>query len=340
MHTGAPLIAALIVMMVSLAGSIFARGRLGEWMNKYLTYLATFSGGVFLVIAYFLAEEAVHEGGWIVGLGSVLLGAAIMEGVRFLFPNKHHHHGPHDHTHSPIDGRQVLLSDALHNIGDGILLVGAFAADFYVGVAATVGVVLHETVQEISEYFVLRGVGYTNGQALARNFVVSAAILIGLVFATYLSSIPFVLSILSGIAAGGFLSVVLHDLIPHAIASVRTNGGLYVHVLVALLGAFAMLGVQALVPHESEEEHLSAEAVVIETQAASPQVIDVASESALETNERPVETSLVEEQVVSQETNPVETAPAEESSSGEMPSADGTAPDGTNPNSDKPIDPQ
>ncbi len=290
MQTGAPLLAALIVMSVSLIGVVFARGALGAWINRYLTYLATFSGGVFLVIAYFLAEEAVHEGGWIVGVSSVILGAAIMEGIRFVFPNEHHHHGTHDeHGHSSIDGRQVLLSDAMHNIGDGILLVGAFAADLYVGIAATVGVVLHETVQEISEYFVLRGAGYSNTEALVRNVAVSSSILLGLLFATYLASIPMFLSILSGIAAGGFLSVVLHDLVPHAIASIRSGGGAYVHGFVAVLGVSLMMGVQSIIPHEHEEAAPDEIATMVET-SATIQVEPAQNEFIAEEN-TPVETT-------------------------------------------------
>jgi len=264
MHTGAALIAALAVMAVSLAGVIFTSARFGAWMRRYLTYLATASAGVFLLIAYHLAEEAVHEGGWIVGVGSVLLGAALMEGIHWLLPTKHHHHGHSpDHAHSPIDGRGVLISDALHNVGDGILLVGAFASNIYVGIAATVGVLLHEAVQEISEYFVLREAGYSNREALSRNFTVSATILIGIFAATYLSSFELILALLSGIAAGGFLSVVFHDLLPHAFHSVRTNGGAYVHVAALLFGAGAMFGLQSAFPHEEPEES-PVDAVVME----------------------------------------------------------------------------
>jgi zinc and cadmium transporter len=214
------LAAAFTVMLVSLIGVVFAVGRVGSWVQRYLTYLATLSAGVFLLIAYHLAEEAVHEGGWIVGVGSIILGAAIMEGIHYFFPLEHHHHEHEEsHAHTRVDGRKVLAADALHNVGDGILLVGAFASDVYVGIAATVGVLLHEMVQEISEYFVLREAGYSHAGALTRNFLVASTILIGFVFATFLSSGP-ILAILSGLAAGGFLSVVLHDLLPHAYHSV------------------------------------------------------------------------------------------------------------------------
>lgn len=285
MHTGAALIASLLVMATSLAGVIFTAGQLGRWMQKYLTYLTTFSAGVFLLVAYHLAEEAVHEGGWLAGVSSVIIGALIMESIHFLLPTKHHHHGVgHDHAHTPIDGRSMLLSDALHNIGDGILLVGAFATNLYVGIAATVGVILHETVQEISEYFVLREAGYSNSGALIRNLAVSSSILIGLFLATYLSAMDSVLAILSGIAAGGFLSVILHDLLPHAIASIRTHGNLAIHVSAFVIGALGMLGLQIAMPHEEETEAPfaieSGNTIIISDTALEPTPIPTQAPSA------------------------------------------------------------
>src|SRR3989338_3422961 len=105
----APVIAALSVMLASLAGVIFATKTLGAWMRHHLTYFATFSAGVLVVLAYHLIEEAFHEA------ESVVL----------------------------VDGRRVLLSDAIHNITDGIILVPAFIVDWKIGVAATLGIFLH-----------------------------------------------------------------------------------------------------------------------------------------------------------------------------------------------------
>jgi zinc and cadmium transporter len=293
MHTGYALLAALAVMFVSLLGVVFTAGALGAWMRRYLTYLATFSAGVFLLIAYHLSQEAVEEGGWLVGLAAIALGSALMEGIHFLLPNKHHHHGhSHDHSHTTIDGRRVLVSDALHNVGDGILLVGAFAASTWIGVAATVGVLLHEAVQEISEYFVLREAGYTNRDALTRNFAVSSTILIGVVAAALLSTSPIILALLAGIAAGGFLSVVFHDLLPHAIHSVRTHGHGYVHVAAALFGGVAIFGVQSAFPHE--EAH-GEDVVETHVENIVPPVSSVRTEEPrVETRAEPVEAEEVE----------------------------------------------
>jgi len=199
-----PILAALAVMIVSLVGVILTIGRIGSWLRRNLTYLATFAGGVFILVAWHLAEEAAHEGGWMVAISAMLAGALIMESINFFFPAHHHHGVEHDHAHTPIDGRRVLFSDALHNIGDGILIFAAFSADFYIGIVATVGVLLHEFVQEISEFFVLKESGYSNRAALTWNFLVSTTIFIGLFLAATLSSMEIIVAILSGVAAGGF----------------------------------------------------------------------------------------------------------------------------------------
>lgn len=247
------LIAALAVMLVSLSGVLFMRGMLHKWVVVHLPLLATFSAGVFLIVAMLLAEESIHEGGWIVGLSAIIFGAVLIESIRFIFPEDHHHHGTHDHPHSPIDGRRVLMSDALHNVGDGVLLVGAFAADLYIGIAATIGILLHECVQEISEYFVLRSAGYTDREALQRNFAVSASILIGVVTATALSAVPIVLAVIAGLAAGGFIAVLGRDLLPHAWRAAE-RGNAPAHAAAIFLGSLVMLGMQFIAPHEHEED--------------------------------------------------------------------------------------
>lgn len=242
-------------MIASLVGAIFSTRSFGGWFKRRLTYLATFSGGVFAVITFHLIEEVLHEARWGMALISVAAGFGLMQILERLAPSHHHHHDlSHSHAHSHIEGRGVLISDALHNIGDGVIIVGAFAADFWIGVAATFGILIHELVQEISEYFVLREAGYTARQALVRNFIVSATILVGIFGASFFEQSPWVIAILSGIAAGGFLSVITTDLIPHARRAIRRNGGLTTHVTVALLGALVMLSVQSLLPYEEHED--------------------------------------------------------------------------------------
>ena len=162
------LIAAFVIMLASLSGILFVWKRLGRWTESNIRYLATCSIGVFTVIIVGLFGEALeHQSAWNVALYALAGLAAISITVK-LIPNAHHHHEGGDHDHSPIDARRMLLGDAVHNIGDGLLLVPAFAADLHAGIAASIAIFFHEFVQETSEFFVLKQAGYSTGQALAK----------------------------------------------------------------------------------------------------------------------------------------------------------------------------
>lgn len=250
--------AAVLVALVSLSGVVFSAGIVGSFMQRNLRYLATFSGGVFMLVVYHLLEESLHESESLALVaGSVLFGAALMQALHHLIPDAHHHHHhdtKHDHTHSSIDGRRVLVADGIHNVGDGVLLVASYAVSIPIGIAATIGIVVHELVQEISEYFVLREAGFTSRQALMRNLASASTIFIGVGLAAFLASAHEIAVMFAGIAAGGFLAIVLQDLLPHAINSSRSGGKPALHALAAALGILLMLGVQSLAPHEEHEE--------------------------------------------------------------------------------------
>lgn len=248
-----PLLAASAVMLVSLSGVLFSAEILRSWMHRNLPYLATFAGGVFLLVVFHLLEETLHESSSLaLASGAVLFGAAIMIALHHVLPAHHHHESSHDHTHSRIDGRRVLVSDAFHNIGDGVLLVATFAVSISVGLAATIGIVVHELVQEISEYFVLKSSGYTTKQALGFNLLSSSTILIGVALAVFLASAESIAVLFAGIAAGGFFTILIQDLVPNTIASVKKQGAAWKHALAAVLGIALMLGVQTAFPHEEE----------------------------------------------------------------------------------------
>ncbi len=248
-------LAAFAIMIISLSGVLFASGFMRHWMQKNLPYLATFAGGVFLIVVYHLLEETLHEGSVALAAGAVLFGAAFIEALHHLLPSGHHHHSiEHGHEHTSIDGRRVLASDAVHNLGDGVLIVASFSAGPVTGLAATIGILIHEFVQEVSEFFVLRSAGYSIRDALVRNLFASATILIGVALALFLSSSEEISVLFAGVAAGGFLAVILRDLIPHAAHTIRAQGGAYLHVIALALGILLMLGIQTLTPHEEHVE--------------------------------------------------------------------------------------
>jgi zinc and cadmium transporter len=239
---------ALMVSTLSIVGIIFNARLFSSFVQRNLTYLATFSGGVFIPVAYHLLEESISESGSIALVaGSVLFGAALMQALHHLLPNGHHHHDTsHDHTHERIDGRRIIITDSLHNIGDGVLLVTSYAVSIPIGIAATIGIFIHEIVQEISEFFVLREAGYSISEALMWNCASACTIFIGVSCAVFLSSANEIAVLFAGIAAGGFLSVVLQDLLPHAIHSSRSGGSALFHIVAAVFGIVLMLLVKSV----------------------------------------------------------------------------------------------
>lgn len=241
------LIASVAVMLASLIGVISVWRTVGTLLERNLRFLVSFSAGVFLIVSLQLAGEALeHSASATTGVAWILVGlVGILLFFRFL-PAFHHHHDTSqvEAPHSRLDARRILLGDAIHNIGDGVLITISFLANPALGVVTTLGIFIHELVQEISEFFVLRQAGYETKKALGINFLVSATILIGAVGTFFLIDTFESLEIpLLGIAAGSFFVVVLYDLIPHSVRSSKTKTQHLYHLVAFILGAVIMLAV-------------------------------------------------------------------------------------------------
>ncbi len=251
-------LAALLIMLVSLSGVAFTARNLSEFMERNLSVLVSFSAGVFLVISYGLSVEAVtHASGPLVGLLWIAAGVIMITVLFQLLPSFHHHHDEHSetHRHSPLDARRILISDGIHNLTDGIVLAAAFAVSLPLGIFATASIVLHEVVQEVSEFFVLRQAGYSVRQAIAYNFALSSTILIGAIGGYFMLDIFERIEVpLLGIAAGALLSVVVHDLIPHSVRTAHGTERRVRHILSFIIGVLLMLSINAIVGHVHEED--------------------------------------------------------------------------------------
>ena len=251
------ILSALAIMVASLAGAVFTFRVLGDWIAPRMRFLIAFASGVFLVIIYHLLEEALHDGFSYALALSFLLGCLLLVGVKRLLPNEtHHHHGIHDdHDHSPLDARRMLVGDAVHNVHDGLILVPAFLVSPVVGFGTALGIFLHELVQEISEFFVLREAGYSVKKALVWNFIVSATILIGVGIALLLTEVGEVAHLLVSFSAGAFFYVVFFDLIPSVWRSAKKESRYTPYGLALFLGALAMFGALLFIPHEHGHGH-------------------------------------------------------------------------------------
>lgn len=248
------LIASVLVMLASLVGVMFVWRGAGKFIERNLSLLVSFSAGVFAMIAYELAFEAVeHSVVPIAGIIWVFAGAIIFWVIFKIIPSFHHHHGGEDCekcSNSDIDARRVLVGDALHNIGDGIFLAASFVVSPGLGFITAVSVFVHELVQEVSEFFVLRRAGYSIARALALNFAVSTTILVGALGGFFLMDIfeAAEVSIL-GLASGAFIVVVLHDLIPHSVRVSRKKGTYFPHIAWFVGGIALMIFLNLLTGH-------------------------------------------------------------------------------------------
>ncbi len=257
------IISSLSIMIASLIGVIFTWRILGEFIKKNIGLLVSFSAGVFLILIIGLGVEAFEEAHTFIEPLMWMIGGAI--GVLTLFsflPKFHHHHSDdhEEHTHDRIDTRKIIISDSIHNIGDGVLLAAAFSVNLSIGIAATISIFIHEIVQEMSEFFVLKQAGFSTKRALVINFLSSGTILIGAVGGFFLLEIFEAIEVpLLALSAGAFLVVVLQDLIPESVRHSHKKGNYFQHILFFLVGVLIMSSVNNLVAHSHDHGHVDSE---------------------------------------------------------------------------------
>ena len=109
----------------------------------------------------------------------------------------------------------ILVGGAVHNFADGAIIGAAALASVPLGISTALAVAAHQVPQEVSDYAILLGAGYTRRRALTMNTltactgVVGALVIYGLAGSTP-TALPYVLAF----AAGNFLYVAMADLIP------------------------------------------------------------------------------------------------------------------------------
>lgn len=235
-----------VIMLASLAGVLFVNKRLGHWTQNNIQYLVSFASGVFLIVSYDLIFEAFESGtNTAVILISIIVGFLSFYSFEKLYPEVHCHHDDSRclGEKTKKGARKILLGDAFHNIGDGILLAPIFITDIRLGFIAAFGILAHEFVQEISEFFVLRSAGYTPKEALIRNFLVSSTILIGALGGFYLTSFEVLIGPLIGLAAGAFIHILVVDLIPESVKHSHREKKYLTFISWALLGVLLILAI-------------------------------------------------------------------------------------------------
>ena len=238
--------ACALIMLASLTGKVTVWKLAGKFVEENLDYLVSFAAGVFLILVLFLAQEVITEASTpTFGFIWLIAGLILVWLITKLIPEGHYHyHADEEEPRNRIDTRKLLIGDSLHNIGDGVLLAITFAASPILGLAATISIFIHELVQEISEFFILRHAGYSTNNALQINLATSSTILIGALGGYFLFEQFSVLEIpILGFATGALIALLMQDLIPHSFRHAREKNCVPKHVITAIIGMALMLSI-------------------------------------------------------------------------------------------------
>lgn len=245
-----PLFAGVTVMLVSLIGVITLNSFFARWVHTHLHYLVSFAAGVFAVVVVNIFREAAGTLSTPVLAGLTAAGIGLMYVLGKIIADYHHHHREDAcgsiSEHARPHALRILAADAVHNAGDGIIIATSFMASVPLGIAVTLAVLVHEVIQELSEFFVLRRAGLSTKEALMQNFLVSGTVLVGITAGLLLGEAEVVQAGVLAIAGGALLSVIAQDLVPHSLWVARQEG-VARHLLWAALGTGTMAVIAATV---------------------------------------------------------------------------------------------
>lgn len=217
-----------VILVVTVAGSllslslaaVLALSARPHWVPVLVSYaIGALLGASLLEVL----PEAVQMGGDIETVAGALLAGILMF---FLLEKlvlwRHCHddvceaHGDAGHGHD--HGRSALMitvGDTFHNFVDGIIIAGAFLADFRLGTITALAIIAHEIPQEIGDFMILLHSGYSRAKALAVNLLTGVATVAGALIGYFaLSQVEGWTPVLLGLAGASMLYVAMSDLIP------------------------------------------------------------------------------------------------------------------------------
>lgn len=207
------LIAAVCISLLSLLG-VFFFGKSGHLAGTH-RFIVPVAIGVFLGVVFFeLIPETIEAGGFF-GSVAIAIGFLSFYFLSHSLRTYHHHHDDaHDDCTNTKGATMLLIGDSIHNIADGVVIASAFLINPAVGIAAAIGIALHEIPQEIAEFGVLLKAGYSKKKAFFYNFLSASSIFIGVLVTYAFSSFGDLVWIITGLAAGNLLYIAASDMIP------------------------------------------------------------------------------------------------------------------------------
>lgn len=216
------LLSVVAISIVSLIGVItvlISR----KYLNTVVLLLVALAVGAFLGDAFIhLIPEAFEE-----ATSPLITSLLIIAGILSFFILEkilHWHH--HAHINDPCEddnhpthlkplGKIILISDAIHNLIDGIIIGVSYLISIEVGIATTIAVLLHEVPQEMGDFGILLRSGYSKKRALLYNFIAALFSILGVILVVVAQDFAqniatFVVPLIAGI----FIYIATADLVP------------------------------------------------------------------------------------------------------------------------------
>jgi len=247
---GANLVSTLISICLAAALSF-------RWLTGVVDRMVSLSVGVLLATALTrLLPEAIEGGiepvrlGWVLTAG--ICGFFLLEKLTLIHHTHHHegdrhHHGlGHDAHEAGRGAWPILVGDAFHNFGDGVVIAAAFLLDHRSGLLTAAAVFAHEVPHEVGDFMILLNAGFAKRRAF--GFMLAsglAAVVGGAVGYFLLDAMRGLLPYAVLVASASFIYIALSDLLPemmrrkslsHSVPEVLLVGvGLAIAALVGML---------------------------------------------------------------------------------------------------------
>lgn len=216
------LISTFLISLIAFVGALILFLK-EELLNKILLLLVAFSAGSLIGGAFLhLIPEAIEKAE--IGDYSLLeiflyliLGFCTLFILEQFIRWHHHHVTRHPELEDKIKpfSYLILISDAIHNFIDGLIIAGSFIISLPTGLITSLAIALHEIPQEIGDYGVLVYGGFNKLRALFLNFLSASAIIFGGIVGFFLSTkLEDQILFLLPFAAGTFIYIAASDLIP------------------------------------------------------------------------------------------------------------------------------
>ncbi len=238
--------AVAIISLISQVG-IVTLALKGEFLKKAVSILVALSVGALFGDVFLHIIPQIYENDVFLEATPVLIITGIL--IFFVLEKfllwRHSHGRGNEHALSHIEtknvepiGYVVLVSDAVHNFIDGVIIAAAFLIDLKLGIATTLAIALHEIPQELGNFAILVHAGFSKIKALIYNLLSALTAFLGAIIVLYGAiSTSILISIILPIAAGSFIYIAGSDLVPelHKTSSVKKSIADFLAILGGLI---------------------------------------------------------------------------------------------------------